>query len=100
MTPMESTHVWVCRDDGSDIVRADAIVGVGMDDIGGVTAWLAGGAAVTLVTPGGQDRPAAPAAFHRQLIRIVTQLSDAAEAFVVRPVYDEPPGWRWITEPL
>ena len=97
---MQSTHVWVCKDDGSDIVRADAIVGVGMDDIGGITARLACGAAVTLVTPGGQDRPAAPAGFHRQLIRIVTQLSDAAEAFMVRPVCDEPQGWHWISEPL
>lgn len=98
---MESTHVWVCKDDGSDIVRADAIIGVGMDDIGGVTARLAGGGApVTLVTPGTQDRPPAPDGFHRQLIRVVTQLSDAAEAFMVRPACDEPQGWRWISEPL
>jgi hypothetical protein len=101
MTPMQSTHVWVCKDDGSDIVRADAIVGVGMDDIGGITARLAGGGpAVTLVTPAAHDRPPAPDGFHRQLIRVVTQLSDAAEAFMVRPVCDEQQGWHWISEPL
>jgi hypothetical protein len=102
MTPMESTHVWVCKDDGSDIIRADAIVHVGMDYNGSVTARLAGGegAAVTLVTPGTQDRPHPPDDFHRQLIRVVTQLSDAAQAFMVRPVCDESQGWRWITEPL
>jgi hypothetical protein len=102
MTPMESTHVWVCKDDGSDIVRADAIVGVGMDGNGSITARLAGGegAAVTLVTPGAQDRSHPPDDFHRQLIRVVSQLSDAAEAFMVRPVCAERQGWRWISEPL
>jgi len=99
---MDSLHVWVCKDDGSDIVRADAIVGVGMDYNGNVTARLVGGegATVTLVAPGVQDGPATPDDFHRQLIRVVTQLSDAAEAFVVRPVHDDAHGWRWISEPL
>jgi hypothetical protein len=102
MTLMDSLHVWVCKDDGSDIVRADAIVGVGLDYNGNVTARLDGGegATVTLVAPGAQDVPHTPDDFHRQLIRVVTQLSDAAEAFVVRPVWDEPRGWRWISEPL
>jgi hypothetical protein len=27
-------------------------------------------------------------------------LSDAAEAFMVRPVCDDPQGWHWISEPL
>jgi hypothetical protein len=99
---MDSLNVWVCKDDGSDIVRADAIAGVGMDYNGNVTARLAGGegATVTLVAPAAQDGPQPPADFHRQLIRVVTQLFDAAEAFVVRPVCDEPHGWRWISEPL
>jgi hypothetical protein len=102
MTLMDSTHVWVSKDDGSDIVRADAIVGVGMDYNGHVTARLAGGegAAVTLVAPDAAVGAQTPADFHRQLIRVVTQLADAAEAFVVRPVCDEPHGWRWISEPL
>jgi hypothetical protein len=52
------------------------------------------------VAPGSHDRPQPPDDFHRQLIRMVTQLSDTAEAFVVRPACDEPHGWHWITEPL
>jgi hypothetical protein len=101
MTPMDATHVWVSKDDGSDIVRADAIVGVGLDYDGHVTARVAGaGAAVTLVAPDAHEAPRTPDDFHRQLIRVVTQLADAAEAFIVRPVCDEPHGWRWISEPL
>ncbi len=99
---MDSTHVWVSKDDGSDIVRSDAIVAVGMDYNGHVTARLAGSvsATVTLVAPGAQDGAQPPDDFHRQLIRVVTQLADAAEAFVVRPVCDDPRGWRWISEAL
>jgi hypothetical protein len=101
MTTMDAQHVWVCKDDGSDLVRADVIVGVGMDYNGSVTARLAGGegATVTLVAIGGPDSRT-PDDFHRQLIRVFTQLSDAAEGFVVRPVWDEPQGWRWTSEEL
>jgi hypothetical protein len=41
-----------------------------------------------------------PDGFHRELIRILAELSDAAGAFIVRPVFDEPHGWRWVNEPL
>jgi hypothetical protein len=101
MTPMDAPHVWVSKDDGSDIVRADAIAGVGRDYDGHVTARLAiGGSPVTLVAPDAQEAAPTPGDFHRQLVRVVTQLADAAEAFIVRPVYDEPAGWRWLSEPL
>jgi hypothetical protein len=94
--------VWVAKDDGSDIVRAEAIAGVGRDYNGNVTARLAGGegAAVTLVVPSAQDGTHTPADFHRQLLTVVAELSDAAQAAIVRPVHDEQHGWRWITEPL
>jgi hypothetical protein len=97
---MDAPHVWVAKDDGSDIIRAAAIVGMGMDYDGHVTARLAGGpgGAVTLVVPGSREDP--PADFHRQLIRMVAELSDAAGAFMVRPVWEEPRGWQWVTEAL
>ena len=41
-----------------------------------------------------------PDDFHRQLIRVVAQLADAAQAAVVRPAWDEHQGWHWVTEPL
>jgi hypothetical protein len=99
---MVASDVWVAKDDGSDIVRADAIVTVGRDYNGDVTARLVSGegAAVTLVAHGTPEGHHVPIDFHRQLIRIVAQLSDAAGAAVVRPVHDEPHGWHWITEPL
>ncbi len=102
---MDAPHVWVSKDDGSDIVRADAIVAVGRDYDGHVTARLAGGgwgvaAPVTLVAPDAHATAPTPDDFHRQLIRVVTQLADAAEAFVVRPACDELHGWRWVSEPL
>jgi hypothetical protein len=99
---MVAAEIWVAKDDGSDIVRAGAIVAVGRDYNGNITARLAGGdgADVTLVAHQTHERPRTPDDFHRQLIRIVAQLSDAAEAAVVRPTYDEPHGWRWVTDPL
>jgi hypothetical protein len=97
---MDAPHVWVAKDDGSDIIRAGAIVGMGIDYDGHITARLSGGAgaAVTLVVPGARQHP--PSDFHRQLIRVIAELSDAAGAFMVRPVCEEPRGWRWVTEAL
>jgi hypothetical protein len=94
--------VWVAKDDGSDIIRADAIAGVGRDYNGNITARLAGGegSAVTLVASATSDGPHTPGDFHRQLIKIVAELSHAAEATIVRPVCDQGHGWRWANEPM
>lgn len=94
--------VWVAKDDGSDIIRADTIAGVGRDYNGNITARLAGGegSTVTLVAPGTPDGAHTPDDFHRQLIKLVAELSHTAEATIVRPVCDEGHGWRWVTEPL
>jgi hypothetical protein len=99
---MDASHVWVAKDDGTDVVRAEAIVSVGIDYNGNVTAQLAGheGTTVTLVVPGHQEGQQTPADFHRQLIRALAQLSDAAGPFLLRPVCDEEHGWHWINEPL
>jgi hypothetical protein len=99
---MVTPDVWVAKDDGTDIVRAGAIVAVGRDYNGNITARLAGGdgADVTLVAHETHVGQRTPADFHRQLIRIVAQLSDAAQAAAVRPACDEPHGWRWVTDPL
>jgi hypothetical protein len=96
---MVAPDIWVAKDDGTDIVRAEAIVAVGRDYNGNVTARLAShdGADVTLVA---HEALPTPDDFHRQLIRIVAQLSDTAQAAVVRPARDEPHGWRWVTDPL
>jgi hypothetical protein len=99
---VDAPVVWVAKDDGSDIIRADVIAGVGRDYNGNITARLAGGegSPVTLVAPGTSDGPHTPDDFHRQLIRIIAELSHAAEAIVVRPVRDEQHRWQWATEPL
>ena len=59
---MDAPNVWVAKHDGSDIVRAAAIVGVGIDYNGNITARLGHGegATVTLADPGRQhgDHPA------------------------------------------
>jgi hypothetical protein len=41
-----------------------------------------------------------PDDFHRQLARVVAELSDAAGAFLVRAAHDETRGWQWVSEPL
>jgi hypothetical protein len=99
---MAAPKVWVAKDDGSDLVRADAIAAVGRDYTGTVTVRLNGGgegSAVTLVAVASHEGKHTPDDFHRQLVRVVAQLSDAAQAAVVRPVWDDH-GWRWATEPL
>ncbi len=99
---MDAPYVWVAKDDGSDIVRAAAIIGVGIDYNGNITARLGHGegATVTLANPGKEHGVHPPKDFHRQLIRIIAQLSDASGAFLVRPVHDEEHGWQWLTERL
>jgi hypothetical protein len=99
---MATPEVWVAKDDGSDLVRAGAIAAVGRDYNGTITIRLTGGegAAVTLVAVAPHEGRHTPEDYHRQLIRVVAaQLADAAEATVIRPVWDEH-GWRWSTEPL
>lgn len=97
---MAAPDVWVAKDDGSDIVRAGAITAVGRDYNGTVTARLADGegSAVTLVAVAPHEGKHTPDDFHRQLIRVVAQLSDAAASTIVRPAWDEPHGWHWVTE--
>ncbi len=99
---MEVPDIWVAKDDGSDIVRAAAIVSVGIDYNGNITARLGHGegGTVTLANPGKEHGEHPSGDFHRQLIRIIAQLSDASGAFLVRPVHDDAHGWHWLTEPL
>jgi hypothetical protein len=92
--------VWVAKDDGSDLIRATAIDGVGRDYNGNITARLSGGEqpVVTLVSVGpGQDTPDE---FHVRLLEVITQLSDTTEAAIIRPVHDEARGWTWRPGPL
>jgi hypothetical protein len=98
---MAAPEVWVAKDDGSDLVRAEAIVAAGRDYTGTVTVRLSSGegSSMTLVTVVSHEGKHTPDDFHRQLLRIVAQLSDAAQATVVSPVWDDQ-GWRWATEPL
>ena len=99
---MEAPDVWVAGYDGSNIVRAAAIVGVGIDHDGKITARLAQGegASVILADPGKGDGAHPADDFHRQLISLIAQLADASGAFLVRPAHDETRGWRWVTESL
>jgi hypothetical protein len=99
---MAAPDVWVAKDDGSDIVRATSIVGVGRDYNGNITVRLAGGdqAIVTLVIDGAPHGPATPEDFHLQLLRVITELSDTAEPAIVRPALVEPSTWSWRSERL
>ena len=98
---MVASEVWVAKDDGSELVRAGAIVAVSRDYTGTVTVRLSGGeqSVVTLVTVVSHEGKHTPDDLHRQLVRAVAQLADAAEAAVIRPVWNEQ-GWTWAAEPL
>ena len=96
------TDVWVMNDDGTEIVRARDIVAASLDYDGRVTVRLAGGdgPVVTIVGHRAHHDEHRPDDFHRQLIRVIAELSDAAGSFLVRAVHHETRGWRWVTEPL
>ena len=99
---MAAPDVWVAKDDGSELVRAEAIAAVSRDYTGTVTVRLSGGeqSAVTLVTVVSHEGKHTPEDFHRQLIRAVAELADTAQAAVVRAVWDDDQGWAWAIEPL
>jgi hypothetical protein len=99
---MEATDVWVANDEGTEIIRARDIAGASLDYDGNVTVRLTGGegAVVTIAGHRTHHEEHRPDDFHRQLVRVVAELSDAAGPFLVRAVHDETRGWRWISEPL
>jgi len=99
---MAAPDVWISRDDGSDIVRASSVASVGRDYNGNITARLSGcdQAVVTLVLDHGHDHGRTPDDFHRQLLKVISELSDGAEAAIVRPVHEAGRGWRWVSERL
>jgi hypothetical protein len=96
------TDVWVANDDGTELVRARDIVVANLDYDGNVKVRLAGadGAVVTIVAHRAHHEEHRPGDLHRQLIRVVAELSDAAGAFLVRAVHDKAGGWQWVSEPL
>lgn len=99
---MIAKDVWVANDEGSEIVRARDIASATLDYDGNVTVRLSGGdgTAVTLAGHRAHRDDRRPSDFHRQLIRLVAELSDAAGAFLVRAVHDEAQGWHWVSEQL
>ena len=99
---MDATDVWVANDEGTEIVRARDIAGASLDYDGNVTVRLIGadGAVVTIAGHRTHHEEHRPGDFHRQLIRLIAELSDGAGAFLVRAVHHETRGWQWVSEPL
>ena len=99
---MDAPDVWVSRDDGSEIIRAREIAAVSLGDDGNVTARLAGGDAtlVTLIPGRTHHDEHKVGELHRELLRVVSQLSDSSGAHLVRPVHDDSRGWIWVSESL
>jgi hypothetical protein len=99
---MNARDVWVANDEGSEIVRARDIASATLDYDGNVTVRLVGGDGVVVTVAGQRAHrdEQRPGDFHRQLIRVVAELSDAAGAFLVRAVHDETQGWHWVSEQL
>ena len=96
------TDVWIANDEGTELIRARDIAVATLDYNGNVTVRLAGanGVVVTLVAHRAHHEEHRPGDLHRQLIRVLAELSDAAGAFLVRAVHDETHGWQRVTEPL
>jgi hypothetical protein len=95
-------EVWIANHEGTEIIRARDITGASLDYDGNVTVRLAGGdgGVVTLAGHRAHHEEHRPDDFHRQLIRVVAELSDGGGAFLVRAEVHETAGWRWISESL
>jgi hypothetical protein len=94
-----SAEVWIVTSDGRDIVRADAIVLVRLDNSGRVTAQLHDEARVTVTLIDASTEANTPADFHRQLVRTIAELADSSGTQLIRPTR-EARTWRWVTEPV
>jgi hypothetical protein len=95
------SEVWVANEEGTELVRARDIAAATLDYNGNVTVRLAtGDGAVVTVAHRAHHEEHRPGDLHRQLTRLLSELSDASGAFLVRAVHDETLGWQWVTEPL
>ena len=96
------TDVWIANHEGTEIVRARDVTGASLDYDGNVTVRLAGGegGVVTVAGHRAHHEASRPDDFHRQLIRVIAELSEAPGAFLVRAEYQETHGWKWTSEPL
>jgi hypothetical protein len=99
---MDAPDVWVANDDGTEIIRVRDISTVSLDYDGNVTVRLVGlgGTVVTLVAHRAHHDEQKPGDLHRQLIRVLGELSDSSGVHLVQPVHAESRGWRWVSEPL
>jgi hypothetical protein len=98
---MDVTDVWIANDEGTQIIRARDIVAASLDYEGNVTVRLTGGdGAVVTIVGHRTHQQHRPDDFHRQLARVIAELSDAAGPFLVRAVHHETRGWQWVSEPL
>ncbi|WP_030170205.1 hypothetical protein [Spirillospora albida] len=92
-------EVWIEAGGGHDMVRADAIVMLRLDETGRLTAQLRDDAKVSVTLLEGSPGSGPPADFHRRMVRAVAELADASGAQLVRARH-EGGAWRWVTEPL
>jgi hypothetical protein len=92
-------EVWVKAGGGHDMVRADAIVMLRLDETGRLTAQLRDDAKVSVTLLKGSSGAHPPDDFHRQLIRTVAELADSSGAQLVHARH-EGGAWRWVSEPL
>lgn len=92
-------QIWIGAGGSHDMVRADAIVMLRLDETGRLTAQLRDDAKVSVTLLEGSSGARPPEDFHRQLIRAVAELADSSGAQFVRARH-EGGAWRWVSEPL
>ncbi|TDC70960.1 hypothetical protein E1200_03660 [Actinomadura sp. GC306] len=91
-------EVWIEAGGGQDLVRADMIVVLRLDETGRLTAQLRDEARVSVTLLEGSAEPRPPDDFHRRLIKTIGEL-DGAGPRLVRARYDGD-GWRWVGDPM
>ncbi|WP_344895564.1 hypothetical protein [Actinomadura meridiana] len=94
------SEVWISAADGCDMVRADAIVILRLDNTGRLTAQLRDEAKVSVtLLEGSSGGGHPPADLHRRLIRMIAELADSSGVQLIRAQHEKD-GWRWVSESL
>jgi hypothetical protein len=97
--PGASPQVWVAGEDACDIIRADTIVAVRLESDGTLLVRVRAEAKATVTLVAHAPGSPVPADFHRQLIRLISELAESSGAQIVRAHHDGDT-WRWVSEPM
>lgn len=94
-------EIWIEAADGHDLVRADVIVMLRLDETGRLTAQLRDDARVSVPLLEGPSGVRPPDDFHRRLLRTIADLDDGdRHGTWLAKARRDGESWSWAVEPI